>query len=196
MKSLWHTILLCAIMFFLAACSAAPTPPTTPATPQPSQPAPATPLPPTSAPTSGDAQPPFMAGLLDFAAQKYAASAQDIKVIQSQAVNWPDACLSAAQPGEVCAQTITPGYRVIVEIKGVTYELHTDNGSNVRLAPGTPVAEITPGTSEPSPAGEAARLWLMDTLKIDASTIKVVSVAPVDWPDGCLGVHKPAVACS
>jgi hypothetical protein len=137
-----------------------------------------------------------MLALLKFAAQKYSASANDVKIIKIEAVNWPDACLSAAEPGEVCAQSITPGYRVVVEIKGITYELHTDNGSNVRLASPAPTANATSTTGETNPAGEAARLWLLDALKIDPSTIKVVSVTPQDWPDSCLGVHKPGVVCA
>jgi hypothetical protein len=137
-----------------------------------------------------------MPALLNFVAQKYSASANAVKIIKVEPVNWPDACLSAAQPGEVCAQTITPGYRVMVEIKGIAYELHTDNGSTVRMASPTPTANATSATDEANPAGEAARLWLMDALKIDPNTIKVVSVAPQVWPDSCLGIHKPGIVCA
>jgi hypothetical protein len=50
-------------------------------------------------------------------------------------VSWPDACLGAARPGEVCAQVITPGYRVILEQDGQRIEYHTSRAGGARLAP-------------------------------------------------------------
>jgi hypothetical protein len=37
---------------------------------------------------------------------------------------------------------------------------------------------------------------MMDQLKIDSSAIRVTNVSEEDWPDGCLGVHKPETACT
>jgi hypothetical protein len=118
------------------------------------------------------------------------AKPDEVKIIKMEAVNWPDACLGAAQAGEMCAQVITPGYRLEVMIKGKVYILHSDAGQFVRMP--TPVLTST----EISPAAEAARLWLMDTLKLDINGIRVVSVTPQTWPDGCMGVHKPETVCS
>lgn len=185
MKRLNGLIVLVVCIAWLAAC-AAPTPPTPSATqaPQPTAPAP------TPSKTSGDQLPPFLPAVQQFAAQKYGASADELKIMNIQPVDWPDSCLGAAQPGEICAQVVTPGYLLTVEIKGKTYELHTDSGKFVRLANPAPVG------GESNPAAETARLWMMDSLKIDASTIQVISVTAKDWPDGCLGVHKPGQACT
>lgn len=36
-------------------------------------------------------------------------------LVEVDAVDWPDACLGAARPDEVCAQVVTSGYRIVVE---------------------------------------------------------------------------------
>jgi hypothetical protein len=47
---------------------------------------------------------------------------------------WNDACLGLAQPGEMCAQVIVPGYLVVFEVDGRSYDIRTDiNGTIVRL---------------------------------------------------------------
>lgn len=49
-----------------------------------------------------------------------------------EAVDWPDACLGAAGDDEVCAQVITPGYRIIVEQGGETSEYHASRAGELR----------------------------------------------------------------
>lgn len=49
------------------------------------------------------------------------------------AVEWNDACLGVPHPEEMCAQVITPGYRIVLTTSTETYEFHTDEtGKNVR----------------------------------------------------------------
>ncbi len=43
-----------------------------------------------------------------------------------EAVDWSDASLGCPEPGQVYAQVITPGYRVLLEAAGKEYEVHTD----------------------------------------------------------------------
>jgi hypothetical protein len=164
---------------------------------QPTSPSSPTSLPPTSSliPTpsstpTGDELPPYISAVQKFAMDRLDAKPGEVKIIKTEAVDWPDACLGAAQAGEMCAQVITPGYKLEVMIKGKTYILHTDAGQFVRMP--TPVLT----GMETSPAADAARLWLMDTLKLDINGIRVVSVAPQTWPDGCMGVRKPDAVCS
>lgn len=58
-----------------------------------------------------------------------------ISVIAVEEVTWPDACLGLSQPGEMCAQVLTPGYRITLEAQGQRYTLHTNqNGNAIRLA--------------------------------------------------------------
>ena len=46
---------------------------------------------------------------------------------------WPDSCLGLARLDEVCAQVITPGYRIVVRINGKQLEYHTDLNGGTRL---------------------------------------------------------------
>ncbi len=62
-------------------------------------------------------------------------SPEEVGILSFESVEWPDACLGIATPGLMCAQVITPGFRVILESQGKRYEFHTDlSGSDVRLA--------------------------------------------------------------
>jgi hypothetical protein len=40
-----------------------------------------------------------------------------------------------------------------------------------------------------------SRADLAQHLNVDPDTIKLISVEPVDWPDGCLGIQQPDVMC-
>jgi len=62
-----------------------------------------------------------------------AGSGTDATLVDAEAVLWPDACLDAAEPGELCAQVITPGYRIIIERGGRRTEYHADLQGNVRM---------------------------------------------------------------
>jgi hypothetical protein len=56
--------------------------------------------------------------------------------VSSDYVEWQDSCLGVQQLGVVCAQVITPGYRVILQAAGTPFvEYHTDlNGHAVFVA--------------------------------------------------------------
>lgn len=63
-------------------------------------------------------------------------SVESIQVIEFEQVDWPDACLGLPQEGEACAQVITPGFRVVLEVNGEQHVFRTDREGNVvRLAP-------------------------------------------------------------
>jgi hypothetical protein len=57
--------------------------------------------------------------------------------VELTAQDWPDACLGLAQPDEMCAQVIVPGYRALAETDGTTHECHTNgDGSLIRCREG------------------------------------------------------------
>jgi hypothetical protein len=62
--------------------------------------------------------------------------------VDVEQVEWPDACLGVQLRGQVCAEVLTPGYRVTLEVQGQQYVYHTDQaGSQALLAaePGEPL---------------------------------------------------------
>jgi hypothetical protein len=61
--------------------------------------------------------------------------AEQITVKSVEPVDWPNSCLGAAAADEMCAEVITPGFRVIVDAGGEELEYHTDiTGQQIRLA--------------------------------------------------------------
>lgn len=69
------------------------------------------------------------------AAQQLGVDAEAVAVVAVESVDWPDACLGVSQPDVMCAQVITPGYRVVIEVNGDQYEYHTDaTGGQILLA--------------------------------------------------------------
>lgn len=113
----------------LAACaapSASPSIPTAPPSILPTQP---------PSPLSPDANAgsPADRARADLA-QRLNVDPSGIVVVSSEPVDWPDACLGIQSPDVMCAQVITPGYKIILEVDGKQYEYHTnDSGSTVRL---------------------------------------------------------------
>ncbi len=71
-----------------------------------------------------------------FLAQEANLPADEISLISSEKVEWNNACLGASQPGEVCAQVITPGYRFVLNTPDGIYQIHTDlSGKSFRIIP-------------------------------------------------------------
>ncbi len=67
--------------------------------------------------------------------QQLQVDADEIEIVSVEEVEWPDSCLGVYTADELCAQVITPGYRVVLEVNGDTYEYHTDaEGMAIRLA--------------------------------------------------------------
>ena len=63
-----------------------------------------------------------------------AAAGGGASIVAVERTSWPDACLGAARPGEVCAQVVTPGYRVVLSRDGKAMEYHTDLHGGARAA--------------------------------------------------------------
>ena len=63
-------------------------------------------------------------------------AAEAITVHSVAAVEWPDASLGCPKPGMMYAQVITPGYRIVLEANGQSYEYHAGrSGRGVRCKP-------------------------------------------------------------
>jgi hypothetical protein len=60
-------------------------------------------------------------------------SDSDIRLVSMEAIEWSDASLGCPQEGFMYAQVITPGYLIILEAQGQSYEYHSDQAANVVL---------------------------------------------------------------
>ena len=219
MKTSRHLTLVIAAMMLIAACSPAAQPsPTVAPTLSP------TAEPTTSGPTTGLQTVPVSA---DWAKAPQAALAaramlvaqisvdpDTIALVSAEKMEWPDACLGVQLPGKMCAQVITPGYKIVMSVAVVgneadkQYEFHTNaDGSSVLSADqGLSSGDVKPGGmmltqqqaqlwANAPQAALMARADLRAKLAVDVDTIGLVSVEKVTWPDGCLGVVDPAKTC-
>jgi heat shock protein HslJ len=68
-------------------------------------------------------------------AQQLSVAVEQVQLVEIDQEEWPDSCLGLGRPEESCAAVITPGWRVVVEVNGQTYEIRTDETASViRLA--------------------------------------------------------------
>src|SRR5260221_4760708 len=106
--------------------------------------------------------------------------ADQIKLVSSEAVDWPDGCLGVQKIGVMCTQAIVPGYKIVLQANGSLYEFHTNKDGKQIVS----VGEVTPvGVVE-----EMVIKQLASNLGLKESDISAVSTADVEFPDSCLGV--------
>jgi hypothetical protein len=102
--------------------------------PSPQEPGPATPT--REGPPSQSLEPaiPAAAAAQGALATELGVPASEITIVSTERVDWPDSCLGAATEGEICAQVITPGYRIMLHVNGKKVEVHADeSGRTVRV---------------------------------------------------------------
>ncbi len=59
--------------------------------------------------------------------------ASAIEVAELESTLWRDSCLGLANEGEMCAEALTPGFRIVLTVDGQKHVLHTDEtGANIR----------------------------------------------------------------
>jgi hypothetical protein len=59
---------------------------------------------------------------------------QRVDFLSIERREWPDACLGIARSDEACAEVVTPGFLIIVEIDGQRFTFHSDEtGQIIRL---------------------------------------------------------------
>jgi hypothetical protein len=85
---------------------------------------------PAETPTPGQPRDPGEAARADLAA-RFGAPIDDIEVVSSTAMDWPDSCLGVGAAGEVCAQVITPGFEIILAFGDGQFVYHTDQDGRV-----------------------------------------------------------------
>jgi len=67
--------------------------------------------------------------------EKHQINSDDFKLKSIENVSWADACLGVSKPGQICAQVITPGFKVIFENPQRQLIIHTDaTGRRIILA--------------------------------------------------------------
>jgi len=67
------------------------------------------------------------------AAAELGLGLDSVRIVSVEKVDWPDPCLGVPDPLELCAQVVTPGYRIVLDADGQQIIYHTDEtGQNIR----------------------------------------------------------------
>jgi len=112
-----------------------------------------------------------------------------ITLVSTEAVTWPDGCLGVQSLGVVCTQALVEGFKIILEADGDQYEFHTNqDGSLIVLAESDPPPSIS--------AEDTVIKQLATNLGLNEKDITVVSSSEVEFGDACLGVSMPEVMCA
>lgn len=112
----------------------------------------------------------------------------EIKVVSTEAVTWPDGCLGVVREGMMCTQAEVPGFKIILEANGKEHEFHTnEDGSVVLIAEGAPNS----GAVE-----ETVIKQLAANLGLQEVDIKVIRSEMVEFRDSCLGIEQEGVMCA
>jgi hypothetical protein len=123
----------------------------------------------------------------------------DIVVQSVEPVDWPDSSLGCPQPGMTYAQFVTPGYRVLLEVDGQAYEMHTDTRQTAVLCDQEDSEMVVPpvsGAVEPGlePLINLAVKDLAGRLSIAEGEIEVMEAIAVVWPNAALGCPQPGMS--
>jgi hypothetical protein len=135
MSSRVSSLGLCLLaLALLTACGGAPSP-AAPTQPPGSYPAPGA-APTQAAPPGGYPIAPgvevpagaqaLLSGAVADLVQRTGAVSTDITVVEVTPQSWPDASLGCPVEGQLYAQVVTEGYRIVLEAGGQRYAYHTD----------------------------------------------------------------------
>jgi len=134
-----------------------------------------------------DLSPAQRAAITDLA-EKLNLTADEITIVSTEAVTWPDGCLGVVRIGVMCTQAEVPGFRIILESDGSNYEYHTNQDGSVIVFAEEPQAT---GSVE-----ETVIKQLAANLGLDENDISVVSNEIVEFSDSCLGIAMQDAKCA
>lgn len=70
--------------------------------------------------------PPAVIIAMNYLAEMLGVSPEEIEVISFLHVDWADSCLGIISDKMMCAEVITPGWNIVLQVDGERYELHTN----------------------------------------------------------------------
>ena len=105
----------------------------------------------------------------------------------SESVQWSDASLGCPQEGLMYAQVITPGYRLLFDLAGTQYAVHTNADGSDMVICGESEGEGGAQFEGDSEIETAARRLLADELGAAESAFTLSNSESVQWSDASLG---------
>jgi hypothetical protein len=120
--------------------------------------------------------------------EQLTVTADQIKLVSTEAVTWPDGCLGVVRMGVMCTQAEVPGFRIVLGAKGQKYEFHTNQDGSIVL--------LAEGAQNSADVEQVVIKQLAANLGLQESDISVVSNTTVEFNDACLGVAMEGIMCA
>ena len=131
------------------------------------------------------------AAVQEFLAAQLGVSLGDVQVVSVEMTEYSDGCLGLGQANESCLQAITPGWFVILDVNGQTYEVRTDaTGEQIRVD-----GDMMGGDEAPGAVAAAVQEYLAGELGVALGDVQVLSTEATQFSDGCLGLGRPDESC-
>lgn len=89
-----------------------------------------------SLPITGEVPDDLLELILADAAERTTTPVDELVIVRSEQVVWPDGSLGCPEPGTFYTQAIVDGYRVEVEGGGTTLDYRASNNGSFKLCPG------------------------------------------------------------
>ncbi len=115
-----------------------------------------------------------------------------VSLVSIEEMDWPDACLGLAEEGQMCAQVITPGYKVTLQAQGKEFIYRTNKDGSMIISEPSENVVIDPELPQ---AVTLARQFLAELLSVKPALVKVTGYSQRDWPNGCLGIAEKDTNC-
>lgn len=111
----------------------------------------------------------------------------NFNIIKVESKTWSNGCLDIAPPGEMCTQSMVPGWRVVAFGKNQKWVYHTsDRGAVV----------LNGLASLPSSLANAVLQQASQKAQLPMSKLSIVWVEPKIWSDSCLNLTPPRGMCT
>lgn len=136
----------------------------------------------------GGERTPAQNAALTLLAQTLNLPIDQIGLIATEPVTWPDGCLGVQKAGAACTQAQVEGFKVTLDVAGREYVIHTNESGSA--------AVIASGLDGSSLLELAVIRELAANLGLDPKKVSVVSNEPAEFPDACLGVVIQDTMCA
>lgn len=81
----------------------------------------------------GEELTPLQQEVISKVASNLGITEDQVRLVSSEAVEWPDSCLGIETEGIACAEVITAGQRIVLDVAGKQVEYHTNEDGSVVL---------------------------------------------------------------
>jgi hypothetical protein len=120
-------------------------------------------------------------------AGRLGVSANEVEILRTARINWPDSCLGLPSPGQTCAQVVTAGYHISLRHAGRWYGYPADMAAMLKPEEYLTAAAVPP----------VLKLSLLNLAeRLHTTSIEVALLEEVEWPDSCLGYPQSGEVCA